>query len=247
METTDLSPLLLNLEHSLDTLQSALQPLRAQPLASIANKLPLLDQAKLYVLVTYAVESLIFSYLRLHGVDAKEHRVYRELIRTKQYFEKIKGVENPEATPGRGSLVVDKEAAGRFIKHALQASNNLQTKPKPEHLSAANVTDPNKPNTHIHFPDPNPSSPSRKRKSPHSNVHSTSTTEPHTPTTPLAGPLETSNASSAAPSATPTEEDDGSRPKKQKRRENHEKKKAKRDARMREAAAAAAATAEGGS
>jgi len=49
-------------------------------------------------------------------VDAKQHPVFRELTRVKQYFEKIKALETePEERP----MSLDKEAAGRFIKHGL--------------------------------------------------------------------------------------------------------------------------------
>ncbi|CAL3968376.1 unnamed protein product, partial [Diplocarpon coronariae] len=34
-------------------------------------------------------------YLRLHGVNAREHPVFKELTRVKQYFDKIKAAETP--------------------------------------------------------------------------------------------------------------------------------------------------------
>lgn len=49
-------------------------------------------------------------------MDAKQHPVFRELTRVKQYFEKIKVLETePEERP----MALDKAAAGRFIKHGL--------------------------------------------------------------------------------------------------------------------------------
>ncbi|MCJ1358812.1 MAG: hypothetical protein MMC33_008812 [Icmadophila ericetorum] len=57
------------------------------------------------------------AYLRLNGVEAKEHPVFRELVRVKEYFEKIKKVEDEESK--RVKLSLDKAAASRFIKHAL--------------------------------------------------------------------------------------------------------------------------------
>ena len=49
-------------------------------------------------------------------MDAKQHPVFRELTRVKQYFEKIKALETePEERP----MTLDKGAAGRFIKHGL--------------------------------------------------------------------------------------------------------------------------------
>lgn len=49
-------------------------------------------------------------------MNAKEHPVFRELTRVKQYFEKIKGLENG---PEERNMTLDKQAAGRFIKHGL--------------------------------------------------------------------------------------------------------------------------------
>ena len=60
------------------------------------------------------------AYLRLHGVDAKQHPVFRELTRVKQYFEKIKALETE---PEERSMTLDKAAANRFIKHGLVSVN----------------------------------------------------------------------------------------------------------------------------
>lgn len=53
--------------------------------------------------------------LRLEGVDAKNHDVFRELTRTKQYFDKIKKAETPPEPRPEGAGV-DTQAAIRFIK-----------------------------------------------------------------------------------------------------------------------------------
>ncbi|KAH0565185.1 hypothetical protein GP486_001431 [Trichoglossum hirsutum] len=113
----DLSPLIDRLEAQIDDLRDVLEPLLVTPLSHSAAKLPLLDKAKLYVLVTYAIESLVFSILKLDGVNSKEHPVFRELARVRQYYEKIKQVESSGTK--RDNLTLDKEAANRFIKHAL--------------------------------------------------------------------------------------------------------------------------------
>lgn len=60
METLDLSPLLEQLDDNIDDLEEALSPLLQGPLSHTAGKLPLLDKAQLYVLVTYAIESTLF-------------------------------------------------------------------------------------------------------------------------------------------------------------------------------------------
>ncbi|KAJ9252343.1 hypothetical protein DTO207G8_1942 [Paecilomyces variotii] len=120
MESAELIPLLDRLEENVDDLEEVLQPLLKRPLADTSRKLPVMDRAKLHVLITYTLESLIFSYLRLHGVNAKEHPVFRELTRVKQYFEKIKALETE---PEERTMTLDKQAAGRFIKHGLAGND----------------------------------------------------------------------------------------------------------------------------
>ena len=48
------------LEENLDDLEGALKPLLETSIIDTANTLPVLERSKLYVLVTYAIESLIF-------------------------------------------------------------------------------------------------------------------------------------------------------------------------------------------
>jgi len=100
----------------IDDLEDSLAPLLDAALSASTSKLPLLDKAKLYVLATYAIESLLFSYLRLDGANAKSHPVFTELTRVKQYFDKIKVAESAGVRP---AVTLDKGAAGRFIKHGL--------------------------------------------------------------------------------------------------------------------------------
>ena len=56
------------------------------------------------------------AYLRLNGVNAKDHAVFRELTRVKQYFEKIKDTEDGGR---KRQSRLDPSSAKRFIKHAL--------------------------------------------------------------------------------------------------------------------------------
>jgi exosome complex protein LRP1 len=60
MEVADLIPLIELLDDNIDDLEEALAPLLKGALSDAAGKLPLLDKAQLYVLVTYAIESIIF-------------------------------------------------------------------------------------------------------------------------------------------------------------------------------------------
>lgn len=138
MDSSNVLQLLEQLDDEIDDLEESLAPLLKTALSESASKLPLLDKAKLYVLVTYAIESIIFgksptafranaylvliifpAYLRLNGVKAREHPVFKELTRVKQYFDKIKMVETPVA---ERTMAVDKGAAARFIKASLVCS-----------------------------------------------------------------------------------------------------------------------------
>jgi exosome complex protein LRP1 len=60
MEAADLLPLLEQLDDNVDDLEEALRPILESPVSETSNKLPVLDKAKFHVLVTYALESLIF-------------------------------------------------------------------------------------------------------------------------------------------------------------------------------------------
>jgi len=134
-----------HLASDIEDLEDSLTPILNAALSASTSKLPLLDKAKLYVLATYAIESLLFSYIRLNGVEAKSHPVFRELARVKQYFDKIKAAESaglkpnaktsayPSAYPSTNASAkpntnLDKDAAGRFVKHALSGNDEYDRK-----------------------------------------------------------------------------------------------------------------------
>ncbi|GAM87052.1 hypothetical protein ANO11243_050730 [Dothideomycetidae sp. 11243] len=116
-DSSAVQALVHTLSQNIDSVETALNPLLSNPLSTTSSKLPLLDKAKLYVHTAYAIESLIFSNLRLSGVDTKSHPVFSELGRVRAYFEKIKS--NEASGP---SSRLDKGAANRFIKHALSGN-----------------------------------------------------------------------------------------------------------------------------
>ncbi|KAL8687397.1 MAG: hypothetical protein Q9224_005163 [Gallowayella concinna] len=126
MDTTDLTNLLENLDDDIDELEESLAPLIKHALVESASTLPLLDKAQLYILVTYAIESILFSYLRLNGVDAKEHVIFGELARVRQYFEKVDHVEKLGSK--RDDLSLNKAATERIIKHALSGNKQHHSK-----------------------------------------------------------------------------------------------------------------------
>ncbi|KAI1442747.1 Sas10/Utp3/C1D family-domain-containing protein [Annulohypoxylon stygium] len=129
MDPPNISPQLDRLDDEIDNLEEALQPILGN-ISDVANKLPLLDKAKLFVLVTYSIESMLFSSLRLNGVNAKEHPVFKELTRVRQYFDKIKNVENPPEKPEKPDQTLNKEAAIRFIKADLAENKDKQVNTK---------------------------------------------------------------------------------------------------------------------
>jgi len=116
MDSSDVKELVEDMTASIDDLEASLAPLLNATLSSSTSKLPLLDKAKLYVLATYAIDSVLFSYLRLHGQNVKDHPVVQEIMRVRSYFNKIKEVE---AGPVQRNTTLDKDAAARFIKHGL--------------------------------------------------------------------------------------------------------------------------------
>ena len=54
--------------------------------------------------------------LKLNDVDAKNHPVFRELTRVKQYYEKIAEAEKPIESQ---KVTLNKDAATRVVKHSL--------------------------------------------------------------------------------------------------------------------------------
>ncbi|KAF7966003.1 hypothetical protein HWV62_40509 [Athelia sp. TMB] len=104
---------------SLDDLEVILEPLLAQSLPETVVGLETIQQAKLQVVLPYLVYDLIFIYLKAKGIDPKTHPVVSELDRVRQYFNKIKSAEDADKKP---TVSIDKDAASRFIKHAIAQS-----------------------------------------------------------------------------------------------------------------------------
>ena len=78
MDSIDLFPLLEQLDGNLDDLEEALSHLLESPISNTAGKLPLLDKAKLYILITYALESTLFclfSFSLLLDTKKEDHLI----------------------------------------------------------------------------------------------------------------------------------------------------------------------------
>lgn len=114
-----------DLDDSLADLKDLLKPLLDASLSAATRKLTLLDRAKLNVTVVYAIESLIFNYLRVNGVEAKEHPVFKELSRVRSYFDKLKEADEKLKKP---TLVVDKAATKRILAHDLVSARDGKIK-----------------------------------------------------------------------------------------------------------------------
>ncbi|CAG2001147.1 unnamed protein product [Fusarium graminearum] len=125
-DVKDITPDLDRLDDQLDDLEEILQPLLGN-LQGLASELPLLDKAKLFSLTAYAIESLLFSSLKLEGSDTQTQAVYAELKRIQQYFGKIKNIETPEVEESR-SLTVNQEAAARILKADLADNKTISNK-----------------------------------------------------------------------------------------------------------------------
>lgn len=65
MDSSGILSLLEQLDDEIDDLEESVAPLVKTALAETTSKLPLLDKAKLYVLVTYAIESMLFCKYNL--------------------------------------------------------------------------------------------------------------------------------------------------------------------------------------
>ncbi|KAK8064952.1 hypothetical protein PG994_007590 [Apiospora phragmitis] len=126
MDITNILPQLERLDGDIDNLEEVLQPI-LKAVADLPSKLPLLEKAKLYVLATYALESMLFSALRLNAVDAKNHPVFKELTRVRQYFDKIKNIETP---PEKPEQTLNKGAAISFIRSGLAENKDKDVNAK---------------------------------------------------------------------------------------------------------------------
>ncbi|KAL4721946.1 hypothetical protein ACLX1H_011138 [Fusarium chlamydosporum] len=125
-DVKDITPDLDRLDDQLDDLEEKLQPLLGN-LEGMASELPLLDKAKLFSLTAYAIESLLFSSLKLEGSDTQTAAVLTELKRIQQYFGKIKNIEAPPAEESR-STTVNQEAAARILKADLGDNKAISNK-----------------------------------------------------------------------------------------------------------------------
>ncbi|CAI2185491.1 18995_t:CDS:2 [Funneliformis geosporum] len=106
---------LSELECGFDDIDRLLEPMLSQPLSELASGLGPIDRARLYLLYGFTLNSLISLFLELKGQDSKIKILEEQYKRIQDCSEKITNTVNPP----QPSLSLNRNAASRFIKHAL--------------------------------------------------------------------------------------------------------------------------------
>lgn len=117
-----------NLDHSIVDIETLLE----SRINVDYNSLSMEDKIKHDLLIAFALNSLYWVYLRLDGADPTTHSIKRELDRVKTTIDMAKG-----ALAKKNMLRVDKQAASRFIDHALWT-------PEDKKRRSSNIEKPNK-------------------------------------------------------------------------------------------------------
>lgn len=105
-----------NLAAQVPALQTLLDPIVH---GVVPASLSPLEQAQHYALLAYALDSVIFAYLKSTGADTKEHPIMIELERIKVALGRIKRVEagGEDKEESQRQPRIDKAAAERIIAH----------------------------------------------------------------------------------------------------------------------------------
>eukprot|EP00128_Syssomonas_multiformis_P013308 Colp12_sorted_trinity150504_noHs@19443 len=111
----DVTAALDKMNQSLNAVEKTLKPFFEVPLHESRAKLQPLDQAKLELIIAYALNTLFWLYITTQGTDAQEHPVKQELERVKLYMNKVKEL----AASKDAKVKLNKDAANRFIRNAL--------------------------------------------------------------------------------------------------------------------------------
>ncbi|ORX36778.1 hypothetical protein BD324DRAFT_681543 [Kockovaella imperatae] len=120
MADSDPSESIAGLLKTLPELEQAFEAVLSRPSwTETVDQMNPLDRAKLDILMAYAINDLVWMYLKVKGVDPASHDVSTELDRIKTYYGKIRAAEEPKAQPSRK---IDVPAANRFISSAIPKS-----------------------------------------------------------------------------------------------------------------------------
>ncbi|KAK9382568.1 uncharacterized protein V2V93DRAFT_317915, partial [Kockiozyma suomiensis] len=115
-----IEPFFEALDSEMTLLESSISHLTKDGLAAFIADLPPMDKAKACMTLLYALNSSIFSALKVSDSFTPDHPVMSDIRRVQTYMKKVKHAE--ELLAGR-QMQLDKPAAGRFIKHALSGND----------------------------------------------------------------------------------------------------------------------------
>jgi exosome complex protein LRP1 len=82
-----------NISSQLEGVRAHLKPLLQLPIQTTLTKMPPIERARLQVAVGFAVNALMFIYLKTKGENPSEHPVKKELDRVRAYLKKMKSAE----------------------------------------------------------------------------------------------------------------------------------------------------------
>eukprot|EP00013_Stygamoeba_regulata_P004350 CAMPEP_0177633644 /NCGR_PEP_ID=MMETSP0447-20121125/2947_1 /TAXON_ID=0 /ORGANISM="Stygamoeba regulata, Strain BSH-02190019" /LENGTH=152 /DNA_ID=CAMNT_0019135317 /DNA_START=267 /DNA_END=721 /DNA_ORIENTATION=+ len=109
-----------NLKEVIGQIEGQLSPYFAISRSGLNQKLSPLDDAKLSLLIAYALNTIFYLYLKTQGFNPATHPVKSELDRLKAYIKKFQVLT--EGKQEKPTMRVDVPAAGRFISSALAPS-----------------------------------------------------------------------------------------------------------------------------
>lgn len=116
---------LVSLEEEVAKLEKILGPVIQTPLKDLKKSLTPFENAKLNLIMAYSINTLYYMFLKTQGLSPQQHPVTEELERVRDYFHKLNTVAG-KTKPDQMTLRLNKDAADRFIKHALADVNEDQ-------------------------------------------------------------------------------------------------------------------------
>jgi len=97
-----------------------LEPFFKMHLDELLPHCSLEDTAKLKLTMAFCLNALFYVFMKVNGLSPAEHEVKNELERIKTYMTKMKAMTDVE----RSRISLNKEAAARFLEHALRSYKN---------------------------------------------------------------------------------------------------------------------------
>lgn len=109
-----------NLKAQVTSLEKLLEPISSQSLTQLTSQLTPLDAAKLYNTVAYALSTLEVCYLKLNGIDHKEHAIVSDLASVQAAMKKT-------TDAAKMLQVIAAENAAKQEKESAKESNKGKT------------------------------------------------------------------------------------------------------------------------